>query len=304
VLQKSAIFIDRDGVINKKMPEGRYVEQWSEFCFLPGIFEAFRILSESAFLIIIVTNQRCIAKGIITEEKLREIHESMAREIKNEGGNIDAIYFCPHDISDDCSCRKPKPGMLLLAKDDFKNKGIEIDVKNSYIIGDDEKDILAGKLVGLKTIKIGKYLETADMVKEDFREAVYAILEREKRWINSDIIENVKKDTIRILNKYLGDNYLLIVFGSFVRNEVVRSSDIDLAVYRNEKIPVRIIAEAKEELSEKVHTLRDIDLINLTGDVNMDLLKNILEEGVVWQKTKNFKGLLRNLKKRLANTEK
>ena len=304
MLQKSAIFIDRDGVINKKMPEGRYVEQWSEFCFLPGIFEAFRILSESAFLIIIVTNQRCIAKGIITEEKLREIHESMAREIKNEGGNIDAIYFCPHDISDDCSCRKPKPGMLLLAKDDFKNKGIEIDVKNSYIIGDDEKDILAGKLVGLKTIKIGKYLETADMVKEDFREAVYAILEREKRWINSDIIENVKKDTIRILNKYLGDNYLLIVFGSFVRNEVVRSSDIDLAVYRNEKIPVRIIAEAKEELSEKVHTLRDIDLINLTGDVNMDLLKNILEEGVVWQKTKNFKGLLRNLKKRLANTEK
>jgi histidinol phosphatase-like enzyme len=74
--------------------------------------------------------------------------------------------------------------MLLKAKDDFKNKGIEIDVKNSYIIGDDEKDILAGKLVGLKTIKIGEYSEIADMVREGFREAVQAILEREKRWIN------------------------------------------------------------------------------------------------------------------------
>jgi histidinol phosphatase-like enzyme len=74
--------------------------------------------------------------------------------------------------------------MLLKAKDDFKNKGIEIDVENSYIIGDDEKDILAGKDMGLKTIKIGEYSGMADMVKSDFREAVQAILEREKRWIN------------------------------------------------------------------------------------------------------------------------
>jgi predicted nucleotidyltransferase len=85
--------------------------------------------------------------------------------------------------------------------------------------------------------------------------------------------------------------------------KVLRNSDIDLAVYRNEKIPTRTIVEVKEELREKAHTLRDIDLINLTGDVNMDLLKNILEEGVVWQKTKNSKELLRSLKKRLANTE-
>jgi D-glycero-D-manno-heptose 1,7-bisphosphate phosphatase len=176
MLQKPAIFIDRDGVINKKMPEGRYVEQWSEFCFLSGVFEAFRILSGEAFLTIVVTNQRCIGRGIITEERLSQMHKQMTREIKEQGGNIDAIYFCPHDISDDCSCRKPKPGMLLLAKEDFKNKGIEIDVKNSYIIGDDEKDILAGKLVGLKTIKIGKYSKIADMVKKDFREAVQAIL--------------------------------------------------------------------------------------------------------------------------------
>lgn len=178
MLQKQAIFLDRDGVINKKMPEGEYVEQWSEFSFLPGVLETFRILSEKAFLIIVVTNQRCIARGIITEERLREIHENMVREIKNNGGNIDAIYFCPHDISDDCSCRKPKPGMLFSARDDFRNKGIEIDLKNSYIIGDSEKDILAGKAMGLKTIKIGEYLQDADMVKEDFRQAVKAILEK------------------------------------------------------------------------------------------------------------------------------
>jgi predicted nucleotidyltransferase len=117
-------------------------------------------------------------------------------------------------------------------------------------------------------------------------------------------IENIKKDIIRILDKYLGDNYLLIIFGSFMRNEVTRNSDIDLAVYRNEKISTRTIVEVKEELSEKAHTLRDIDLINLTGDVNMDLLRNILKEGVIWQKTKNYKELLRSLKRRLANTEK
>jgi D-glycero-D-manno-heptose 1,7-bisphosphate phosphatase len=181
VVKKPAIFIDRDGVINKKMPEGRYVEQWSEFCFLPGVFEAFRILSGEAFLTIVVTNQRCIGRGIITEERLSQIHKQMTREIKEQGGDIDAIYFCPHDISDDCSCRKPKQGMLLLAKEDFKNKGIEIDVKNSYIIGDDEKDILAGKLFGLKTIKIGEYSKMADMVKKDFREAVQAILEEKRR---------------------------------------------------------------------------------------------------------------------------
>jgi len=178
MLQKQAIFLDRDGVINKKMPEGKYVEKWSEFSFLPEVLETFRILSEKAFLIIVVTNQRCIAKGIITEEKLSKIHEEMAREIKNKGGNIDAIYFCPHDISDDCPCRKPKPGMISKARDDFRNKGIEIDLKNSYIIGDAEKDILAGKAMGLKTIKIGEYLQDADMVKEDFRQAVKAILEK------------------------------------------------------------------------------------------------------------------------------
>ncbi|MDI6752564.1 MAG: HAD family hydrolase [bacterium] len=177
MVKKPAIFLDRDGVINKKMPEGKYVEEWSEFYFLPGVFEAFRVLKESDFLIIIVTNQRCIARGIITEEKLNEIHENMINEIKKQGGNIDAIYFCPHDISDDCSCRKPKPGMLLKAMDDFKSKGIEIDVKNSYMIGDSEKDILAGKQVSLKTIKIGEYSMTADMTKRDFREAAKAILE-------------------------------------------------------------------------------------------------------------------------------
>ena len=181
MVKKPAIFLDRDGVINRKMPDGRYVEQWSEFLFLPDVLETFRILGETAFLVIVVTNQRCIGRGIITEERLREIHENMIEKIKKQGGNIDAIYFCPHDITDDCSCRKPKPGMLLAAKADFKSKGIEIDVENSYIIGDDEKDILAGRAMGLKTIKIGEYSMVADMVKEDFKQAVQAILELSPR---------------------------------------------------------------------------------------------------------------------------
>ncbi|MBU2599095.1 nucleotidyltransferase domain-containing protein [bacterium] len=116
--------------------------------------------------------------------------------------------------------------------------------------------------------------------------------------------KDIKEEIIRILDKYLSNNYLLIIFGSFVRNEMIRSSDIDLAVYRNEKIPTKTIVEAKEELKMKTHTLRDIDLINLTKDVNVDLLKKILEEGVIWKETKNSKGLLKNLKKRLISTKK
>lgn len=159
MIKKSAIFLDRDGVINKKMPEGDYVKAWEEFYFLPGAFEALRILKQNNFLNIIITNQRCIAKRIITEDKLKKIHQNMLREITRYGGGIDAIYFCPHEIFENCDCRKPKPGMIIKAINDFKNRGIDINLKNSYMIGDSKTDILTGKAVGLNTIKVSEYLD-------------------------------------------------------------------------------------------------------------------------------------------------
>lgn len=177
MVKKPTVFLDRDGVINKKMLEGSYVKNWSEFSFLPGVFKAIRMLKENGFLIVVVTNQRCIATGIITEEKLNEIHKGMSDKIKKHGGKIDAIYFCPHDVSDGCGCRKPKPGMILRAIKDFKDYDMEVDLERSYVISDSEKDIILAKAVGLKAIKIGEYSPIADITKKNLLEAARAILE-------------------------------------------------------------------------------------------------------------------------------
>ncbi len=178
MIKKPAVFLDRDGVINKKMVEGDYVKEWSEFSFLPGVLKAIRILKENGFLIVVVTNQRCVAKGVVTENKLKEIHKIMLDEISKYGGNIDAIYFCPHDVLDGCSCRKPESGMILKAIKDFKDNDIEMDLERSYVIGDSEEDIIFGKTVGLKTIKIEKYSSVADITKKNLLEAVRAIVKR------------------------------------------------------------------------------------------------------------------------------
>ena len=175
-MKRKCVFLDRDGVINKKAPEGDYIKNWSEFYFLPDVFKAIKILKENEFLIIIVTNQRCISKRIITKKGLEEIHEKMVKEIRNFGGDIDAIYFCPHDIADNCDCRKPKPGMLLNAIKDFKSRGIEIDLGESYMIGDSEDDIIAGRALKLKTIKIGEFSKNTDTIKKNLLEAIKEII--------------------------------------------------------------------------------------------------------------------------------
>lgn len=118
-------------------------------------------------------------------------------------------------------------------------------------------------------------------------------------------IEKNREKIIQILDKYLGDDYLLFVFGSVAKNIEKRSSDIDLAIYREKPISLKTITEIKQELEERVGTLRDIDLVNLSDrDINIKLLKNILNEGIPWKETKNSKELLRDLKKRLINLKK
>jgi D-glycero-D-manno-heptose 1,7-bisphosphate phosphatase len=161
VLIKKAVFLDRDGVINKKMTEGDYVKKWNDFFFLPGVFEAMEILKNKEILSIIITNQSCIARGIISQKQLYEIHDKMQREIQIHNGNIDAIYFCPHVISDGCNCRKPKTGMILKAIEEFEKKGININLSESYMIGDSENDVLTGQAAGVMTIKIKNSFESS-----------------------------------------------------------------------------------------------------------------------------------------------
>lgn len=146
------IFLDRDGTINVKAPEGDYVKSWEEFEFLPGAVEAVRALRESGRKVIIVTNQRGIALGRMTEHDLARIHERMVDVL----GPVDAIYHCPHDEGQ-CECRKPRPGMLYRAAAEVPGVRLE----RSLIIGDSDSDVEAGRAAGARTLKLDASVDLA-----------------------------------------------------------------------------------------------------------------------------------------------
>jgi D-glycero-D-manno-heptose 1,7-bisphosphate phosphatase len=143
------IILDRDGVINKKAPKSTYVTKWLEWEWIKGSKEAIVKLKKAGFKIIIVTNQAGIARGIMTSADLELIHTKMILELKEFGGGIDKIYYCPHSWNDNCECRKPKPGMLFEAQREF-----HLNLNNTWFVGDDERDELAGKAAGMKTFLI------------------------------------------------------------------------------------------------------------------------------------------------------
>lgn len=156
--KQKAVFLDRDGTINKYVGFLRDIEQ---FELLPGVAEAIKKINESGYLAIVVTNQPVIARGEVTVSELQLIHNKMETLLGAEGAYLDAIYYCPHhphkgyegevpELKIDCSCRKPKPGMLLKAAADFN-----IGLNNSWMIGDGENDIKAGKAAGCNTALIG-----------------------------------------------------------------------------------------------------------------------------------------------------
>ncbi|MCG9129667.1 D-glycero-beta-D-manno-heptose 1,7-bisphosphate 7-phosphatase [Candidatus Poribacteria bacterium] len=134
------IILDRDGVINQNPPNFGYVCDWSEFAFLPSSIRAISDLTYADFNIIIATNQAGIGRGIITQEQLHKIHSNMVSTLRNAGGIIKNIYFCPHHPDAGCECRKPKPGMLQKAIQDHC-----FDPSTTHFIGDSISDIKAAK---------------------------------------------------------------------------------------------------------------------------------------------------------------
>jgi D-glycero-D-manno-heptose 1,7-bisphosphate phosphatase len=154
-----AAFLDRDGVINRKAPEGQYVTRWDEFHALPGTVEAITLLNRAGLSVIVVTNQRCVAKGLLSEVDLKKLHQRMFEHFAEAGATIDAIRYCPHDLEQPCRCRKPAPGMLLDAAASYG-----IDLPASWMIGDSEIDVLAGKAAGCKTVRLLGALPTVDRV--------------------------------------------------------------------------------------------------------------------------------------------
>jgi histidinol-phosphate phosphatase family protein len=176
-----AVFLDRDGVINRKAQQGEYIVRWDDFEILPGVVEAIQILNQSAYRVIIVTNQRAVARNKITLGALEELHGKLVATVAEHGAIIDRIYFCPHDLEIHCDCRKPKPGMLLRALEEF-----EIDPQKSWMVGDSPVDIEAGKRSGCRTALIGEEFNGADtgagadILAEDLRHAVALILNADR----------------------------------------------------------------------------------------------------------------------------
>lgn len=167
--KQRAIFLDRDGVINKYVGFLRDIHQ---FELLPNVSKAIKKINNSGYLAIVVTNQPVIARGEVTREELNEIHNKMETFLGQEGAYLDGIYYCPHhphkgyageivELKIDCDCRKPKPGMLIQASKDFN-----INLNQSWMIGDSDNDILAGVNAGCKTERVTE------------EESLYDIIER------------------------------------------------------------------------------------------------------------------------------
>lgn len=144
-MMKKTIFLDRDGVINVNRAD--YVKSWQEFIFLPGVLEALKLLTEQQIQVIIITNQSAIGRGIITEETLNHIHQNMVQEIEKAGGKITAIYHCPHTPWDNCTCRKPAPGMLIQAAEIY-----QLNLSEAFFVGDAISDIETGINAGCQTV--------------------------------------------------------------------------------------------------------------------------------------------------------
>lgn len=159
----STIFLDRDGVINENRSD--YVKSWSEFSFLPGSREAIAKLTKAGHRIVVCTNQAGVARGTISLETVEEIHRQMVAEIAEVGGVIEKVYYCPHSKDENCSCRKPRPGLLLRARDE-----LGLDMSDAVFIGDSISDVRAALAAEIHAI-----LVLTGLGMEQFREHYHEV---------------------------------------------------------------------------------------------------------------------------------
>lgn len=178
--QMKAVFLDRDGTIN--IDHG-YVHKVKDFEFIEGAVEGLKKLQSAGFAMFIITDQSGIGRGYYTMEDFEDVSRHLSAELKAHDINIKKTYYCPHSPEDNCECRKPNIKMLLDAKKDF---GIEL--KNSYLIGDKESDILTGKRAGCRTVLVlsghikdpGDCKTRPDLIAKDLKEAAELIIKEHK----------------------------------------------------------------------------------------------------------------------------
>ncbi len=172
---RRAVFLDRDGVLNERLPADSYVSSAAAFRWLPGAADAVAEFASAGYLPVVVSNQRGVARGIVSRRALNEIEQSMQRELSERQTAIAAFYYCTHDLGAGCRCRKPAPGLLLRAAAEL---GLRLEA--SLMIGDTESDIEAGRAAGCRTIRLApkETVSSADDVYPSLAAAAAGVLGR------------------------------------------------------------------------------------------------------------------------------
>ena len=147
-MKRRCVFLDRDGVINVKAPSGEYIRTWREFQLIPAIVDWIRLFNVLDFLVVVVTNQRGVAKQLVRPLDLAEIHRNMIEQLARGGARIDDVFACPHE-EDSCDCRKPRPGLIFEAAEKWN-----IDISRSLMIGDSESDHQLAQNCGMPFVQV------------------------------------------------------------------------------------------------------------------------------------------------------
>lgn len=146
-MRRPAVFLDRDGVINVDRQD--YVRSWDQFAFERGALEALGELARGPAPIVVVTNQACVGKGLVSPETLADVHRRMREAVAAAGGRLDAVYCCTHAPADGCACRKPRPGLLLTAAEE-----LGLDLGASWFVGDSARDLQAAAAAGVRSVLV------------------------------------------------------------------------------------------------------------------------------------------------------
>lgn len=171
------VLLDRDGVINCRVRNG-YVRTWEQFVFLPNALEALRLFAENDYRAIVVSNQACVGKGLISLSTLEEITRRFVEEVRKYGGQIHGVYYCPHRQEENCDCRKPKPGLLQRAQREH-----QFAFADTYLVGDSESDLLAAREVGCPVLLISDDVAHAAQKPSSWSGAVFPSLHEAARFI-------------------------------------------------------------------------------------------------------------------------
>lgn len=144
-----AVFLDRDGVINRYPGDKKYVTSWKQFRFLPLALEALALLRAKGFKVFVISNQAGIGKGLYSQKALDLLTANMLKEVRKAGGDIKEVYYCTHLPEEGCSCRKPRPGLIRAAKKKYR-----LNLEKTFFVGDSVLDVLTARAAGIKSILV------------------------------------------------------------------------------------------------------------------------------------------------------